>query len=126
RRAGVGAGRPHRRGEPIRGSPLFRAALHGRSHGPRLSQCLSDADPCRSRAATVGAAARMSRETLLGRIERDRDLLVDFLSRFIRVQSPNSPGDTRAAARYVRAFLDQEALPYRLITPPPALPNLVA
>jgi succinyl-diaminopimelate desuccinylase len=68
----------------------------------------------------------MSRESLLGWIERDRDLLVDFLSRFIRVRSPNPPGDTREAAQYVQAFLDAEALPYRVIAPEPTMPNIVA
>src|SRR5262249_26314411 len=125
-RAGGGAGRADRRAEPARGSALFRAAFHGRSHGPRLSGHLPDADPRRCGAATIDAAARMSRETLLSWIETDRDLLVDFLSRFIRVQSPNPPGDTREAAQYVQAFLDAETLPHRVIAPEPTMPNIVA
>ena len=31
---------------------------------------------------------------LLQRIESDREVLLDFLRRFIRCQSPNPPGDT--------------------------------
>ena len=37
------------------------------------------------------------KEALLGWIDRDRDLLVDFLSRFIQPKSPNPPGDTNAS-----------------------------
>lgn len=66
------------------------------------------------------------KEALLGWIDRDRDLLVDFLSRFIQVKSPNPPGDTRDTARFVRELLDREGLPYRVIAPQPDMPNLVA
>ena len=66
------------------------------------------------------------KEALLGWIERDRDLLVDFLSRFIQAKSPNPPGDTLETARFVRELLDREGLPYRVIAPQPDMPNLVA
>ena len=68
----------------------------------------------------------MSKETLLGWIDRDQGILVDFLSRFIQAKSPNPPGDTRDAARFVKDFLDREGLAYRVIAPQPDMPNLVA
>ncbi|MBI3709444.1 MAG: M20/M25/M40 family metallo-hydrolase [Proteobacteria bacterium] len=66
------------------------------------------------------------KETLLAWIERDRDDLIQFLSRFIRAKSPNPPGDTLAAAEFVRSFLDGQGLTYRVIAPQPTMPNLVA
>ena len=66
------------------------------------------------------------KEALLGWIDRDRDVLIDFLSRFIKEKSPNPPGDTRDTARFVRNFLDGEGLPYQVIAPQPDMPNLVA
>lgn len=66
------------------------------------------------------------RETLLSWVERDRALLIDFLSRFIQAKSPNPPGDTRQAAAHVRAFLDKEGLAHRVISPHPEYPNIVA
>ena len=42
---------------------------------------------------------------LLQRVESDRDVLIDFLRRFIRCPSPNPPGDTRAAAAHIRDLL---------------------
>ena len=44
---------------------------------------------------------------LLQRIESDRDVLIDFLRRFIRCPSPNPPGDTGEAAGHIRNLLDQ-------------------
>lgn len=66
------------------------------------------------------------KDELLGWIERDRDRLIDFFSRFIRARSPNPPGDTRAAAAQVRDFLESEGLPYETVAPHPEMPNLVA
>ncbi|MBI5878516.1 MAG: M20/M25/M40 family metallo-hydrolase [Chloroflexi bacterium] len=66
------------------------------------------------------------KEQLLAWIEQDRDRLVDFLSRFVQVPSPNPPGDTRDAMAFVQAHLDAAQMPYRLIAPRPAMPNLVA
>jgi succinyl-diaminopimelate desuccinylase len=63
---------------------------------------------------------------LLEWIERDRDRAIDFLSRFIQAKSPNPPGDTRDAAAHITGFLDAEALPYRIISPHPEMPNIVA
>lgn len=66
------------------------------------------------------------RDTLLGWIEGDRDRLVSFLSRFIQARSPNPPGDTRSAADFVRAYLDEEGLAYTTISPHPEMPNFIA
>lgn len=63
---------------------------------------------------------------LLARIEEDRDLLVDFLREFIRIPSPNPPGDTRSGARHVCALLDARGIPYRIIAPEETMPNIVA
>ena len=65
------------------------------------------------------------RKQLLDWIDRDRDDLVRFLQAFVRQRSPNPPGDTRDVARFVTAFLDQQALPYRIISPHPEMPNIV-
>ena len=59
-------------------------------------------------------------------IERDRDLLIDFLSRFVQAKSPNPPGDTREAMAHIRSTLDAESFDYRIIDPKPEFPNAVA
>jgi succinyl-diaminopimelate desuccinylase len=66
------------------------------------------------------------KESLLRWIEEDRDKLIDFLSRFIQMKSPNPPGDTREATDFVCRFLDAHHLPYRVIAPHPETPNIVA
>jgi len=63
---------------------------------------------------------------LLDRIEADRELLIGFLRDFIRCASPNPPGDTLAAAAHVRKLLDARSVPYRVIAPNAAMPNLIA
>jgi succinyl-diaminopimelate desuccinylase len=63
---------------------------------------------------------------LLGYIERDRRLLLDFLQRFIRCASPNPPGDTREAAMHIRRLLDERGVDYRVIAPNDTMPNIVA
>ncbi|MBI5878515.1 MAG: M20/M25/M40 family metallo-hydrolase [Chloroflexi bacterium] len=66
------------------------------------------------------------KEQLLAWIAQDEALLVDFLSRFIQVPSPNPPGDTRAATAYLQQFLDAEGVPSRIVAPQVTMPNLVA
>jgi succinyl-diaminopimelate desuccinylase len=63
---------------------------------------------------------------LLQRVESDRDVLIDFLRRFIRCPSPNPPGDTRAAAAHIRDLLDRRGIEYRVIAPQETMPNIVA
>jgi succinyl-diaminopimelate desuccinylase len=65
------------------------------------------------------------RQQLLDWIDRDRDDLVRFLQAFVRHPSPNPPGDTRAAAKFITSFLEQGGLPYRIISPHPEMPNIV-
>lgn len=66
------------------------------------------------------------RKQLLDWIEGDRHLLVEFLRGFVRCKGPNPPGDTRTTADYIKAFLDKQRLDYRVISPHPEMPNIVA
>ena len=66
------------------------------------------------------------RAQLLAWIDAERDVLVAFLSRFVRAASPNPPGDTRAAARVIEEWLAQAGLTVRTIAPRAEMPNLVA
>ena len=65
------------------------------------------------------------RETILGWIEQDRDKLVDFLSQFVRVPSPNPPGDTRAGAAFLHEQLAAHGVPVEYRTAKPEWPNVV-
>jgi succinyl-diaminopimelate desuccinylase len=47
---------------------------------------------------------------LLGLLEAERDRQVDFLQRFARIDTANPPGDTREAADFFRAFMDEEGI----------------
>ena len=67
-----------------------------------------------------------TKQSLLRRIEADREVLIEFLRGFIRCKSPNPPGDTREVAAYVRGFLDRHGLAYRIIAPHEQMPNIVA
>ena len=67
-----------------------------------------------------------ARRALLERIDDDRDRLVRFLQDFTRIDTSNPPGDTRAGAAFICAFLDAACLPYRRISPQEAMPNIVA
>lgn len=64
------------------------------------------------------------KQTLLRRIEADKETLIDFLRGFIRRRSPNPPGDTRDAAAFVRGFLERHALDHRVIAPNEIMPTL--
>ena len=63
---------------------------------------------------------------LLERVDRDRELLIEFLRVFIRCPSPNPPGDTRRAARHVLDLLDARGIAYRVIAPNEQMPNIIA
>ena len=67
-----------------------------------------------------------TRGALLQRIDADRERLVAFLQDFTRIDTSNPPGDTRAGAAFICAFLDAACLPYRRIAPQEAMPNIVA
>ena len=66
------------------------------------------------------------KDQLLKRIEADRELLLDFLQRFVRCRTPNPPGDTLAAARFVEAELGQRGIAYDTIAPAADRPNYIA
>jgi succinyl-diaminopimelate desuccinylase len=66
------------------------------------------------------------KQNLLAAIERDRDEIIEFFRGFVRVKSPNPPGDTRDAAAYVGKFLSREGLDYRTVAPMEEFPNLIA
>ena len=65
------------------------------------------------------------RQQVLDWVDRDRDDLVRFLQAFVRHKSPNPPGDTRSVADFIKKFLDQRSLPYRVISSHPEMPNIV-
>lgn len=64
-------------------------------------------------------------ETILGWIEEDRKKLVEFLSRFVRVPTPNPPGDTRAGAAFLYEQLEAHGVPVAYRTAKPEWPNVV-
>jgi len=66
------------------------------------------------------------RELLARWIEEERERIVAFFRAFIRCKSPNPPGDTTEAARYIGDFLRAERLDFRVIAPQATMPNLVA
>jgi succinyl-diaminopimelate desuccinylase len=66
------------------------------------------------------------REELLAWIDRDRNELIEFLREFVRQKGPNPPGDTRSTAEFITRYLDKHGLAYRIISPHPEMPNIVA
>ncbi|MCC6213109.1 MAG: M20/M25/M40 family metallo-hydrolase [Burkholderiales bacterium] len=66
------------------------------------------------------------KEELLRRIEADRDVLIDFLRRFVRCRTPNPPGDTRAAARFVEEELSSRGIAFDCIAPADDRPNYIS
>jgi succinyl-diaminopimelate desuccinylase len=67
-----------------------------------------------------------TKNSLLAEIERDRDEIVEFFRGFVRVKSPNPPGDTRDVAAYVSDFLTKQGLDFRTVAPKEEFPNLIA
>lgn len=63
---------------------------------------------------------------LLDRVERDKGDLISFLRGFLRAPSPNPPGDTREAAKYVTDYLDSNGIEYVVVGPDPEKPNVVS
>jgi succinyl-diaminopimelate desuccinylase len=66
------------------------------------------------------------RRQILDWIEADREEIVAFLRAFLRIPSPNPPGDTREAAGHLTRFLEAEGIEHRVIAPEPTMPNIVA
>ena len=67
-----------------------------------------------------------AKQMLLDRVEADREMLVAFLRGFLRARSPNPPGDTREATRYITDYLDGKRITYDVVGPDPEKPNLVS
>lgn len=65
------------------------------------------------------------KQQLIDWLEQDRDIQIDFLSKFIQAKTPNPPGDTRHAVAHIRTLLDSEGLPYRVVDPKPEFPNVL-
>jgi len=66
------------------------------------------------------------RQALLQWVDEERERIVAFFRAFIRCKSPNPPGDTTEAARFIGDFLRGEGLDFRVIAPHDKMPNLVA
>src|SRR5690606_5989217 len=67
-----------------------------------------------------------TKNSLLAEIEQDRDEIIEFFRGFVRVKSPNPPGDTRDVAAYVSDFLTKQGLDFRTVAPKVEFPNLIA
>ena len=65
-------------------------------------------------------------DTLLSAIDDRREDLIAFLQGFVRTPTANPPGETRAGAAYLEAFLKSRSLAYKVIAPMPDMPNLLA
>ena len=66
------------------------------------------------------------RRALLARIAAEEAALVGLLSALVRAASPNPPGDTRAAAAVLGHWLEARGVPFCLVGPDPATPNILA
>jgi succinyl-diaminopimelate desuccinylase len=64
------------------------------------------------------------RDTLLAWIERDHDTIVQFLSEFVAIPSPNPPGDTRAAADFLHSRIAALGAPVGYRTAKAEWPNV--
>lgn len=67
-----------------------------------------------------------AKRILIDRVEADRDMLVGFLRGFLRERSPNPPGDTREATRYITDFLEEKGITFDVVGPDPEKPNVVS
>lgn len=66
------------------------------------------------------------REKLLEWLDQERDEIIDLLRALLRERGPNPPGDTRSTAQVAKQYLSHKNLDYRIISPHPEMPNLVA
>jgi succinyl-diaminopimelate desuccinylase len=75
----------------------------------------------------IGEQGIMSdtRARILRWVAEDREKLIGFLSAFVRVPSPNPPGDTRAAAAFLHDELAAQGVPVSYRTAKPEWPNVV-
>jgi succinyl-diaminopimelate desuccinylase len=73
----------------------------------------------------VPQASPTPKDAILAWIDEDRDELIGFLSSFVAIPSPNPPGDTRAAADFLRGFLQRRGVPIEIRSAKDHLPNVV-
>jgi succinyl-diaminopimelate desuccinylase len=66
------------------------------------------------------------RDRLLGWIAAEGEDILRFMQDFVRIRSPNPPGDTRSAMSHVRAILDRHGIGYQMQIRDESMPNLVA
>lgn len=66
------------------------------------------------------------RSELLAQIQRDREIILAFIRDFVRIPTPNPPGDTMSAMQHVRALLDSKRVTYDIHARDTKMPNLVA
>lgn len=66
-----------------------------------------------------------AKQRLLDRVEKDTEELIAFLRGFLRAPSPNPPGDTRIAAKYITDYLDKKGIEYKVVAPDPEKPNII-
>ncbi len=64
-------------------------------------------------------------EQILAWIEADRERLIRFLSDFVKIETPNPPGDTRAAADFLIREVAAEGAPIEIRKAKEHLPNVV-
>ena len=65
------------------------------------------------------------RDQIVAWIDQDRDALVQFLSRFVAIPSPNPPGDTTQAAAFLLDHLHAHGFPAEIRAAESHLPNIV-
>ena len=65
------------------------------------------------------------RQQLLHWIEDERDQILGFFQGFVQTASPNPPGDTTEAVKYITRFLTAQGVPFRLVDPQPTMANVV-
>jgi succinyl-diaminopimelate desuccinylase len=63
---------------------------------------------------------------MLQALDAVKDDQIAFLERFVRVPSPNPPGETAAAAAVITEFLASRGIPFQLIELQPGQPNVVS
>ena len=65
-------------------------------------------------------------QRLLNRVDKDKEKLIEFLQGFLRVPSPNPPGDTTKASKYITDYLDAKCIDYKVVGPDPTKPNIIS
>ena len=66
------------------------------------------------------------RETILGFLNEEKDVILELFTDLLRARSPNPPGDTRQAAKVVQRFLEARDLSCKIVSPHPEMPNIIS